>query len=101
LVNRRGALIAYNPSMVAQIVPQAPPLKTRTQISMRAIRALIKLIVQKFHPEQIIFFWVLRLWQTNSMERCGFVGSDRNPSWELDSVSHLRNGQKIREFVRL
>ena len=42
--------------MVTQTVSQVPPLNRRTRTSMRAIHALVKLIAQKFHPDQIILF---------------------------------------------
>ncbi|MDD2923088.1 MAG: nucleotidyltransferase domain-containing protein [Anaerolineales bacterium] len=42
--------------MVTQTVFQVPPLNQRKRIPMKTIRAIAKLIAEKFNPEQIILF---------------------------------------------
>ena len=42
--------------MVSQTIFQVPPLNQRKRIPMRVIRALAKLIAERFNPEQIILF---------------------------------------------
>jgi predicted nucleotidyltransferase len=42
--------------MTTQAVFQVPPLKERTRIPMKTIRAIAKRIADEFHPEEIILF---------------------------------------------
>ena len=42
--------------MTTQAVFHVPPLKERTRIPMKTIRAIAKRIVDNFHPEEIILF---------------------------------------------
>jgi predicted nucleotidyltransferase len=42
--------------MVTQAVLQVPPLNKRKRIPMKAIRAIVKHIAEKFDPEEIILF---------------------------------------------
>lgn len=42
--------------MTTQAVFRVPPLKERTRIPMKTIRAIAKHIADKFHPEEIILF---------------------------------------------
>jgi predicted nucleotidyltransferase len=48
--------VAYNLDMTTQAVFQVPPLKERTRIPMKTIRAIAKHITDHFQPEQIILF---------------------------------------------
>lgn len=42
--------------MTTQVAFQVPPLKERTRIPMKTIRAIAKYIADEFNPEQIILF---------------------------------------------
>jgi len=48
--------ITYNLDMTTQVAFQVPPLKERTRIPMKTIRAIAKHIADEFNPEQIILF---------------------------------------------
>jgi len=48
--------ITYNLTMTTQAVFQVPPLKERTRIPMKTIRAIAQRIVDEFQPEKIILF---------------------------------------------
>ena len=42
--------------MTSQAIFQVPPLKERTRIPMKTIRAIARHIAEKFNPEKIILF---------------------------------------------
>lgn len=72
--------------MTTQTVFQSPQLKKRVRIPMRTIRALAKLIAQKFDPEEIILFGSHAYGKPHAWSDVDFLVVMDTPKGEMDAI---------------
>jgi predicted nucleotidyltransferase len=72
--------------MTSQTVFQFPQLNKRNRIPMRTIRALAKLIAEKFDPEEIILFGSHAYGKPHAWSDVDFLVVMDTPKGEMDAI---------------
>ena len=72
--------------MTTQTVLRTPQLNKRVRIPMRTIRALVKLIAEKFDPEEIILFGSHAYGKPHAWSDVDFLVVMDTPKGEMDEI---------------
>jgi predicted nucleotidyltransferase len=75
--------------MTTQTVFQAPQLNKRNRIPMRTIRALAKLIAEKFDPEEIILFGSHAYGKPHAWSDVDFLVIMNTPKGEFKTIMEI------------
>jgi|SRR5689334_5082749 predicted nucleotidyltransferase len=79
-------IFTYNPDMTMQTVFQAPRSNKRSRIPMRTIRALAKIIAEKFDPEEIILFGSHAYGKPRAWSDVDLLVIMNTPKGEMDAI---------------
>jgi len=84
--------------MTTQTVFQAPQLNKRNRIPMRTIRALAKLIAEKFDPEEIILFGSHAHGKPHAWSDVDFLVVMDTPKGEFETIMEISDALPLLPF---
>lgn len=84
--------------MTTQTVFQAPQLNKRNRIPMRTIRALAKLIAEKFDPEEIILFGSHAYGRPHAWSDVDFLVVMDTPKGEFKTIMEISDALPFLPF---